>query len=55
MGMEWIRRDQDTLVIQLAEQLPQHWPLVLTGGGVAGLADRHTQGSGVQRDLGTER
>ena len=53
--MERIRLDQHTLEIQLAEQLPQHRPLVVFAGGVAGLADRHTEGGGVQGDLGNER
>ncbi len=41
--------------MQLAEQLPQHHPLVVFAGGVAGLADRHAQCRGIQRDLGNER
>ncbi len=36
-------------------QLPQHRPLVFLSGGVAGLADGHTEGGGVQRELGNER
>ena len=53
--MERIRLDQHTLEIQLAEQLPQHRPLVVFAGGVAGLADRHAQGGRIQRDLSNER
>ncbi len=53
--MERVRLDQHALEIQLAEQLPEHRPLVVFAGGVAGLADRHTQGGRIQRDLGNER
>jgi hypothetical protein len=52
--MERIRLDEHTLEIQLAEQLPQHRPLVVCAGGVAGLADRHTEGGRIQRELGNE-
>jgi hypothetical protein len=31
-----------------------HGPLVLLAGGVRGLADRHTQGRGIERYLGNE-
>ncbi len=50
--MERVRLDQHAAQIQLAEQLPQHRPLVIFASGVAGLADRHTEGSRIQRDLG---
>ncbi len=53
--MERIGLDEHTLEIQLAEQLPQHRPLVVFAGGVAGLADRHTERGRIQRDLGNER
>ena len=53
--MERVRLDENTLQIQLTEQLPQHRPLVVFAGGVAGLADGHTEGSRIQRDLGNER
>jgi len=53
--MERVRLDQHAAQIQLAEQLPQHRPLVIFASGVAGLADRHTEGSRIQRDLGNER
>ena len=53
--MERIRLDQHTLEIQLAEQPPQHRPLVVFAGGIAGLADRQTDGGRIQRDLGNER
>jgi len=36
--------DQHPLKVELAQQLFQHCPLVVLTGGVAGLADRHTQG-----------
>ncbi len=53
--MESVCLDQHALEIQLAEQLPQHRPLVVVVGGVASLADRQAQSCGVQRDLGNER
>ncbi len=53
--MERVRQDGHTLEIQLTEQLPQHRPLVVFTGGVAGLADGQAQCGGVQRDLGDER
>jgi len=53
--MERVRLDEYALKIQLAEQLPQHRPLVIVASGVAGLPDRRTKGGGVQRDLGNER
>ena len=53
--MERVRLDEHAAQIQLAEQLPQHRPLVVFAGGVAGLADGHTKGSRIQRDLGNER
>ena len=43
--MERVRLDQHALEIQLTEQLPQHRPLVVIAGGVAGLADCDPQGS----------
>jgi hypothetical protein len=55
LGMESISLDQDTLEIQLAEELPQHRPLVVVAGGVAGLADRHTKCGRIERDLCNER
>jgi len=36
--MERVRLDEHAAQIQLAEQLPQHRPLVVFAGGVAGLA-----------------
>lgn len=42
--MKRIRLDQHALEIQLAEQLPQHRPLVVVAGGVASLADGHAKG-----------
>ena len=36
--MERVRLDEHATKIQLAEQLPQHRPLVVFAGGVAGLA-----------------
>ena len=53
--MESIRLDEHTLEIQLAEELAQHCPLMVAGCGVAGLADRHTEGGRIQRHLGNER
>ncbi|MEA5415563.1 hypothetical protein [Synechococcus sp. BA-132 BA5] len=41
--MESVRLDENALQIQLAEQLPQHRPLMVIAGGVAGLADGHPQ------------
>ena len=37
--MERVGLDQNSVEIQLAEQLPQYRPLVVIAGGVAGLAD----------------
>lgn len=53
--MQGICLDQNVLKIQLAKELPQHRSFVVLPGGVAGLADGHAQGGGVQRDLGNER
>ena len=53
--MECVGLDHHTLEIQLAKQLPQNRPLMVFAGGVAGLADRHTQSGRIQRDLGNER
>jgi hypothetical protein len=36
--MERVRLDEHTAQIQLAEQLPQHRPIVVFAGGPAGLA-----------------
>lgn len=38
LGVERVSLDENTLKIQLAEQLPEHCPLVVFAGGVAGLA-----------------
>ena len=53
--MQGIRLNEYAIKIQLAKELPQHRPFVDLPGGVAGLADGHSQGGGVQRDLGNER
>ena len=53
--MQRIRQDQQTLQVELPKQLPEHRSLVVLASGVAGLADRHAQGSGVDRHLGNER
>ena len=53
--MQGIRLDQNALKIQLAKELPQHRSFEVLHGGVAGLADGHTEGGGVQRDLWNER
>jgi hypothetical protein len=53
--MERIRLDDHALKIQLADELPQHRPLVVFASGVAGLADRHPQSGRTQLDLGNER
>lgn len=52
--MQGIRLDQHALKFQLAEQLPQHCPLMIFAGGVSGLTVRHAKGGGVQRDQGDE-
>jgi len=52
--MERTCLDQHPLQVELAQQLFQHCPLVVLTGGVAGLADRYTQGRRVQRHLGDE-
>jgi len=36
--VQGIRLDQDTLKIQLTQQVPEHGALVVLTGGVAGLA-----------------
>lgn len=51
LGIESIRLDQHALQLELAEELPQHRPLVIFASGVARLADSHTQSSGVEREL----
>ncbi|QNI89520.1 hypothetical protein SynROS8604_02904 [Synechococcus sp. ROS8604] len=43
--MERICLDQYPLQVELAQQLFQHCQLVVRANGVAGLRDRHTQGS----------
>jgi hypothetical protein len=40
---------------QLPRQLSELCPLVVFAGGMAGLADRHAQGSEVEHDLGNQR
>jgi len=50
--MERIRLDQHALQIHLAKELPQHCPLMVFAGGVAGLTDRHAQGCRVELYLG---
>lgn len=52
--MQGIRLNEYALEIRLAEQLPEHRPLVVYAGGITSLADGHTQGGGVQRDLSNE-
>jgi len=54
LGIERIRLDLRTVKIELAAKLFELRPLMIFAGGIAGLADRHTQGGGVQRDLGDE-
>ena len=53
--MERVGLDQHTVQVKFAEQLPEHRPLVVHTGGIAGLADGHSQGGLVQRHLGNER
>lgn len=53
-SVQRIRLDQHAVEIQLAEQLPQHCPLLVVSRGVASLADRHTQSSRVEHHLGNE-
>ena len=50
-----IRLEENTLEIELSEQLLEQGTLVVVTGGVAGLSDRHSQGCGVQRHLGDKR
>ena len=50
--MQGIRLDQHTLEIQLTEQLLENCPLVVLARVIAGLADCHVQGGGVDRHLG---
>jgi hypothetical protein len=42
--VQGIRLDQYALEIQLVQRLLENCSLVVFTGGVAGLADRHTQG-----------
>ena len=53
--MERIRLDQHALKVELPQQLLEHGTLMIFSCGVAGLADCHTEGSRIQRDLGNER
>ncbi len=53
--MERVSLNQNALKVEFTEQLSEHCPLVVFTGGIAGLADRHAQGSGVERHLGNER
>jgi len=55
LGMQGIHLDQHALQIQLAKELPQHHPLMVLTGGVAGLTDRHVQSCRIERHLGNER
>ena len=63
LGVERVSLDENTLKIQLAEQLSEHCPLMVFAGGVAGLAvavrllrsSTPPQGSRIQRDLGNKR
>ncbi len=55
LGVERVGLDQHTVQVKFAEQLPEHRPLVVLTGGIAGLADGHSQGGRVQRHLGNER
>ena len=52
LGVQGIRLDQHPFQIQLAEELPQHGPIMVFAGGVAGLTNRYAQGYRVQRHLG---
>ena len=52
--MKCIRVGQHTIKIQLAEKLLERCTLMVLARGVAGLCDRHTHGSGVERHLGNE-
>ena len=42
--MQAIRLDQDSIKIQLAEELPENCSFVVVASGVAGLTDSHAQG-----------
>ena len=53
--MERIRLDQYALKVELPQQLLEHGTFMIFSCGVAGLGDRHAQGSGIQRHLGDER
>jgi hypothetical protein len=46
--------DQHATKIQLTKQLFEHGPLMVLACGVAGLGDRQTESSGVERHLGNE-
>ncbi len=48
------RLDENAFQIQLAKQLPEHSPLVVASGGIAGLADGYAQCGRIQRHLGDE-
>jgi hypothetical protein len=53
--MQCIRLDQYAFEIQFSAELAQHRPFVGFTGGLAGLADRHTEGGRIERHLGNER
>ena len=53
--MQGIRLNEYAIKIQLAKELPQHRPLMVSPGAVAGQADGYSQCSGVQCHLGNER
>ena len=53
--MERIRLDEHTLKIELTKQLLEHGALMGDICGVAGLGDRDTERSRIERDLGDER
>ena len=54
LGVQGICLDQHPFQIQLAEELPQHYPLMVFAGGVAGLTDCYAHGCRVQRQLADE-
>jgi hypothetical protein len=52
--MERDSLDENTLEIQLTEELPWHRPLMVFAGGIAGMADRQTERGYIHSDLGNK-
>ena len=55
LGVECIILDEHAFEIHLTEQLLEHGSCMDLASGVAGLSNRHAQGSGVEGHLSDER